>query len=197
MRMMQNTLYVTTPDIYLALDGENVVLRRQGEELHRLPLHNLEGIIAFGYTGASPALMGECAQRGIGLTFLTMHGRFLARVVGESHGNVLLRKQQYAVSSDEAASARIARPMLKAKLYNSRSVLQRAMRDHALRIDVEKLRHAADRLTVQIGELDKAKSLESLRGVEGIAAAAYFSVADDLLLQQKEHFAFTGRNRRP
>lgn len=87
--------------------------------------------------------------------------------------------------------------MLRAKLYNSRSVLQRAIRDHALRIDVDKFRDVADRITRQIGEISEAQSLESLRGIEGIAAAAYFSVANDLLLQQKEQFVFTTRNRRP
>ena len=36
----------------------------------------LEGILTFSYKGASPALMGACAARGIGLTFLTPRGRF-------------------------------------------------------------------------------------------------------------------------
>ena len=99
MKQLANTLFVTTPDAYLALDGENVVILKKDTELRRVPLHNLEGIIAFGYTGASPALMGACAKRKIALSFLTQNGKFLARTVGEEQGNVLLRKTQYRLSS--------------------------------------------------------------------------------------------------
>lgn len=89
----------------------------------RVPLHNLEGIVGFGYTGASPALMGKCAENNISLTFVTKHGRFLARVIGESRGNVLLRKEQYRISDNENSSLYYARNMIAAKLLNSRQVL--------------------------------------------------------------------------
>lgn len=115
MRILGNTLYVTSPDAYLALEGETVVVLKDESELRRIPLHNLDGIVTFGYTGASPALMGACAERGVALTFLTMHGRFLARVCGEEHGNVVLRKEQYRVSDDEGRSAEIARGMITGK----------------------------------------------------------------------------------
>ena len=80
MKKLQNTLYVTSQDSYLALDGENVVVLEDEKELGRLPLHNLEGIVSFGYRGASPALMGACAKRDVSLCFLTPQGNFLARV---------------------------------------------------------------------------------------------------------------------
>ena len=63
MRRLLNTLFVTSEDAYLALDGENVVVRRDREELGRFPLHNLGGILCFSYAGASPALMGACVKR--------------------------------------------------------------------------------------------------------------------------------------
>ena len=97
MKKLQNTLYVTSQDSYLALDGENVVVLEDEKELGRLPLHNLEGIVSFGYRGASPALMGACAKRDVSLCFLTPQGKFPA-VTGKVRGNVLLRKTQYAVS---------------------------------------------------------------------------------------------------
>lgn len=82
MKKLLNTLFITQPDVYLSLDGDNIVLLKEQEKLGRLPLHNLESVIAFGYTGASPALMGYCVERNISLVFFTMTGRFLARVVG-------------------------------------------------------------------------------------------------------------------
>ena len=63
MRKLLNTLYVTSPDSYLSLDGENVVIYDNDTELGRIPLHNLEAIVSFGYRGMSPALMGGCAER--------------------------------------------------------------------------------------------------------------------------------------
>ena len=78
MKRLQNTLYVTTPEAYLSLDGETVVVRNDDDVLGRVPLHNLEAIVSFGYRGVSPALMRACTERNIGLCFLSRHGRFLA-----------------------------------------------------------------------------------------------------------------------
>ena len=197
MKILGNTLYVTTPDAYLSLDGENVVIQKSKEELRRIPLHNLDGIVAFGYTGASPALMGACAERGVALTFLTMHGRFLARVCGTEQGNVLLRKEQYRVSDSEEKSAEIARGMITGKLFNSRWVIERAVRDYSLRLDTAKLKHASDSIAESLRRLSTAETLDGIRGIEGEAATCYFSVLDDLILQQKEQFFFRNRNRRP
>lgn len=86
MKKLMNTLYVTSANRYLSLDGENVVILEEQKEIGRVPLHNLEGIVTFGYTGVSPRLMGTCAQKNISLTFMTEHGRFLARVCGEVRG---------------------------------------------------------------------------------------------------------------
>lgn len=105
MKKLLNTLFLTQPDVYLSLDGDNIVMIKEQEKIGRLPLHNLESIISFGYTGASPALMGYCAERNISIVFLTMNGRFLARVIGKSKGNVVLRKKQYQVSEDVRLSA--------------------------------------------------------------------------------------------
>ena len=197
MKKLLNTLYITQPDVYLALDGETVIAKRDDEVLLRIPLHNLEGIVSFGYTGASPALMGACAERGVALTFLSMNGRFLASITGLEHGNVLLRKTQYRISDREGDSLAIARNILIGKLHNSRWVLERAVRDHALRLDAERVRSSARMISDDITLLRNAESLGQLRGIEGEAASRYFSVFDELILQNKELFVFTGRNRRP
>ena len=104
MRKMLNTLFVLTPESYLSLEGETVVVNQKGTEAARFPLHTLEGILTFAYAGASPALMGACAERGIDLAFFTPNGRFLARTVGEERGNVLLRQQQYRIADDPAVA---------------------------------------------------------------------------------------------
>ena len=197
MKKLLNTLYVTTPDAYLSLDGENIVLLQDKSELGRVPLHNLEGIVCFGYRGVSPALMGACAERGIGLCFLTPHGRFLSRISGPVSGNVILRKTQYFQAEDERRSLEIAKSFLLGKIYNGRWCLERLKRDHPMRINQERLDTAIRQMLRSIAELEKAQTREELMGIEGIAAKAYFGEFSQMILRNEESFSFDGRNRRP
>lgn len=197
MRKLLNTLYVTTPDAYIALEGETVLVKKDEDTLIRVPLHNLEGIITFGYTGASPALMGACAKRNIALCFMTAHGRFQARVTGESRGNVTLRKTQYRLSDSEAESTAIAKNFIIGKVYNAKWIIERALRDHAVRVDVDTLKGVSVALTDIMKCIEGATGLEQLRGIEGSAASLYFSVFDSLILQQEDDFYWQGRSRRP
>ena len=197
MKKLLNTLYVTSENSYLALDGENVVVVDEKTEIGRLPLHNLEGIVSFGYRGTSPALMGACAERNISLCYLTPQGKFLARVSGRVKGNVILRQHQYASSRDEQVSLDIARNCILGKVYNARWVLERAVRDHELQIDAEQVKAASGFLKQSLEFIQVSQSKDQLRGHEGEAASIYFGVFDQLILQQKRDFAFHGRNKRP
>mgnify|MGYP001007003669 FL=1 len=197
MKQLLNTLYITNPDRYLSLDGETVVIQNHDEIIGRIPLHNIDSIVTFGYTGASPALMGACAKRNISLSFMTHYGKFLARATGEINGNVTLRKEQYRISDDEKRSTNIAKSFITGKLYNSKSVINRAVRDYPNRVDILKLSEKSELLNNSLLQISQAESAEQLRGIEGESAAIYFSVFDDLILQQKDDFYFHGRNRRP
>ena len=197
MKKLLNTLYVTSENSYLALDGENIVIYEEQEERGRLPLHNLEGIVSFGYRGTSPALMGACADRNISLCYLTPQGKFLARVTGKVRGNVLLREQQYASSKDSEIGLSISRNCILGKVYNARWVIERALRDHPLQIDTERLKTVSVQLKHSLELIQNSVSRDQLRGYEGEAASLYFSVFDELILQQKKDFFFHGRNKRP
>lgn len=197
MKNLLNTLYVTQPDVYLSLDGDNVVLLKEQERLGRVPLHNLQAIVAFGYTGASPALMGYCAERNISIVFLKQNGRFLARVIGDSKGNVVLRKKQYILSEDTRASAIIARNFILGKIYNHKWMLERMTRDYPLRIDVEQFKEASSQLSQLMLVVRDCDDLERLRGLEGQAAVTYNKHLNAMILQQNEHFYFHSRSRRP
>ncbi|MCM1537670.1 MAG: type I-C CRISPR-associated endonuclease Cas1c [bacterium] len=197
MRKLLNTLYVMTESCYVTLDGENIVIQDGEKTLGRFPLHTLENIICFTYKGASPALMGACAERKIGMSFFSPRGAFLARAVGKEYGNVLLRKEQYRISDQEDRSIRYARNMIFGKLFNCRWSIERTLRDHAYRVDAEKLKRVSDVLYGMLPQIDGALHAEELRGMEGKAAEQYFSVWNELILNQKEDFVFTARSRRP
>lgn len=197
MKRFLNTFYVLSEDIYLSLEGENVVAMRDKQEVARYPLHTLQGIVSFSYAGASPALMGACAKRGVGFALCTPNGRFLARVSGEISGNVLLRRTQYRTADDMHASCRIARTMIFAKLYNSRWSIERTRRDHGMRIDDTKLAEASQSIKALLPQAISAENMESLRGIEGNGANTYFGSFDEMILNVKDVFYFNSRSRRP
>lgn len=197
MRKLLNTLFVTSEDVYLSLDGENIVANRNGQVAARYPLHTLSGIISFSYAGASPALMGACAKRGVALSFCTPYGKFLARISGENNGNVLLRRQQYRIADDLVQSCMVARCMIFGKLHNCRWSIERTCRDHAMRVDVPKLKDTSAKLRQLLPDVCAETSMDSLRGLEGVGAVAYFDVFDDMILGNKDDFYFRSRNRRP
>lgn len=197
MKKHLNTLFVTTQGAYLAKEGETVVVRVEKETKLRLPIHTLGGIVCFGQVGCSPFLMGFCAERDVSISFLTEHGRFLARVQGPVSGNVLLRREQYRQADDERASALMAGAVITGKLANSRTVLRRALRDHPEKMNVPELNAAVNRITDALEQVQTGLPLDSVRGLEGDAAHAYFSVFDHLIIAQKDHFVFRERNRRP
>lgn len=197
MKKLLNTLFVNQSDAYLALDGGNVLVRKEDEVLGRVPLHNLEGIVTFGYTGASPALMGYCAEHNVSITFMTKNGRFLARVIGESKGNVVLRKTQYRLSDCEKQSAVIARNFILGKVYNQKWMLERVTRDYPMRVDVGRFKETSKYLSNKLIEIRQCDDLERLRGLEGNVAVHYNQLFDEMILQQKKEFTFKGRSKRP
>lgn len=197
MRKLLNTLYVTSENSYLGLDGENIIIYDDKKEIGRLPLHNLDGIVCFGYRGTSPALMASCVEKNISLCYLSPQGKFLARVCGKTKGNVLLREKQYFSFKDKVFSLSISKNAIIGKVYNARWVLERALRDHHMQIDADYVKKASLALKENIKLIQSAETMEELRGYEGSSASIYFSVFDELILQQKKDFKFKSRNKRP
>ena len=194
MRKLLNTLYVTTPEAYLAKDGLNVVVSVNKEELFRIPIMNVEGIVTFGYMGASPGLMKLCMDNNVSLVFMSPQGRFIGRIQGATHGNVLLRKKQYSLSEDDNVALHLAKLFITGKVFNTRSILQRFIRDNGADEEVE---YVIKQLEWRKKCVMQAETMDFLRGEEGRAANSYFDVFDHLILNQKADFPFNGRSRRP
>lgn len=197
MKKLLNTLYITSEKKYLSLDGGNVVIKEDNNEVGRMPLHNLDMIVSFSRLGASPALLGKCAELNISVVFLTPTGNYLARVEGKTKGNVLLRKKQYQVSEDATRSIMIARNIILGKVYNARWVVERMKRDHGMQLDTERLEKVSSELKQNLKTIAECDDKDTLRGYEGKMAVTYFSVFDEMILQNKNVFYFHERNRRP
>lgn len=197
MRKLLNSLYVTSPDAYMNLDGMNIVVKVGGEERIRVPLINLESIVSFGHAGATPALMHACAENNIGLSFLSENGKFLARIGGRVRGNVLLRRMQYRAADNADFCLSINSVIVAGKIENSRKVIERHLRDYPDKEYTEKLKRVSSLLKASKVESYRAKDDFELRGIEGDAAKNYFSAFDNLILNEDEKFRFLGRSRRP
>lgn len=198
--MMQhlNTLFVTLEGAWLSKDGQAVEVRHERETKLRVPLHNLESIVTFGWDiSASAQLMAACAESGITLSFCSPHGKFLAAATGFASGNVLLRREQFRRADDLTACAAIARNIVVAKIANSRTSLLRAARDRPECEGAAILLSKAQWLGHRVETALREESLDVLRGIEGDSAAAYFEAFPLLLTTTDPAIAMQGRNRRP
>lgn len=196
-RKMLNVLYVTNPDAYLSRDGENVVVRVDQDEAFRVPVHYLEGIVTFGYVGASPALLGLCCEKGVTVSFLTEHGRHHATVQGSPRGNVLLRREQYRWADSETRSAELAGMFVMGKIVNCRAVSRRFLSDHKDVTESEDVQAAHALFARNVLKLHKGIGLDEVRGIEGDTARRYFGILNHLIVAQKDDFQMKGRSRRP
>lgn len=196
MSTLLNTLYVTTEGAQLYKDHETVVVKVNGDKKLQIPLLHLSSVVCMGPIYVSPDLMAACCAAGIYLAFFSITGRFLSRVEGMPGGNVLLRRQQHRAADDGARSLRLARAMVLGKLCGGRQFLLHARRD-ADEDRRDSLEFAANRLAIHTAELERAETLDELRGLEGIAAKDYFSVFDLLIKRTEPALRFAGRSRRP
>lgn len=196
MRKMLNVLFITQPDVSVTLESENVCVKNEGKIIARVPLLNLEQIVLFNYFGATPQLLGECVKRKISVSFLNEYGTYYGTFHGESSGNVLLRREQYRIA-DDARALDYAKHFIFGKLHNQKWVIERGIRDHALRLDADQLKKHSVFIDGQLKKILYLENDESLRAAEGNAAHQYFEAFDELILQNKDFFRFTNRNRRP
>lgn len=197
MKRILNTLYVGTQGSYLRKEGETLVVEQETEKVLQIPIHGLGGLVCFGNVLCSPFLLGFCAERDISVSFMSQYGRFLACVRGPVSGNVLLRRQQYRLVDEERVSRDVSVNIVMAKMANSRAVIGRTLRDYRDRVVQAELSDASREIARYLKQTDNASTIDEVRGLEGVAAAQYFRVFDQLIIDQKEEFRFHDRSRRP
>lgn len=197
MKKLLNTLYVLTPESYLFCRNENICIQVGGKEKLCIPALTIDSIVCFGKMTVSTPLLEYCGNHGISVTFVSEQGRFMGRFYGPVSGNVLLRKRQYESISDDEFCCRIVRSVLLAKLRNSKLVLTRAARSDRMAAERPYLEDGARQLSDAVERLLQCEDVDSMRGVEGAAATAYFSRMDSLLAGNPGNFRFETRSRRP
>lgn len=198
MTVLQNTLYVTTPEAYLRLEGDTACVMIGNEKRLQVPLHHIGQLVLFDHVMLSPALIGRCMDDGRSVVWLSRSGRFKARLEGPVNGNILLRQEQFRAAADVAKTLALARSTLAGKLRNSRQVLMRGARESESPDDREALVTAARQLASSVRRLPTADDLDTLRGIEGDAAHVYFDALPRVMRASvREQFPFDTRSRRP
>ena len=195
MRKLLNTVYVTNELAYLTLDGENLVCKIDGEIKLRIPFENIENIVCFNYIGYSPALMGKCVGKTIPINFISPQGRFLAKVCGETKGNVFLRVAQ--IDKFRQHGLVLAQNTMAAKFSNTRQLIRRTLHDNAGLREDEEIQKVLEALSTGIDQVYEAQSVEEVIGIEGYCAQQYFSIFDRLITNKNVPFSFQLRTKRP
>lgn len=195
MRKLLNTIYVTNEQMYLMLDGENLVCKAEGEIKLRIPFENVENIVCFSYLGCSPALMGKCVEKLIPINFMSPQGKFLAKVCGETKGNVFLRVEQ--IDCFRACGLQLAQNTMAAKFSNTRQVIRRTLHDNAELRDNQEIQKVLGILHDGIENVYRAETIEEVMGIEGYCAQNYFSIFNRLITNTKVPFSFEFRTKRP
>ncbi len=195
MRKLLNTIYVTNESAYLSLDGENLVCRIDGEDRLRIPFENVENIVCFNYIGCSPALMGKCVGKMIPINFISPQGKFLAKVCGETKGNVFLRVAQ--IERFRESGIELSRNTMAAKFSNCRQVLRRTLHDNLTLREDSEIKNVMEVLEQGIEKVFRAETSEEIMGIEGNCARNYFSVFGKMITNPKATFSFEYRTKRP
>ena len=195
MRKLLNTVYVTNELAYLTLDGENLVCKIDGEIKLRIPFENIENIVCFNYIGCSPALMGKCVGKTIPINFISPQGRFLAKVCGETKGNVFLRVAQ--IDKFRQHGLVLAQNTMAAKFSNTRQLIRRTLHDNAGLREDEEIQKVLEALSTGIDQVYEAQSVEEVIGIEGYCAQQYFSIFDRLITNKNVPFYLQLRTKRP
>ncbi len=180
-------LHVTEPGSKIGVSGDEFTVTLRQEVVGKARVMETSQVCIHGNVQMSTQAIRECARLGIPVAFFSYGNWFSAGLHGLPHKNVELRQQQFKAASDSAASLTLARAFVSSKISNQRVLLRRNAKNLAAGVleELLRLRRAAE----------AAKSMESLLGIEGMAAKHYFGSFSKML--KSKNLIFSTRNRRP
>lgn len=188
---IMGTVYVTQENALIGKTDERLTVKADKKTILDVPLLKVDGVVAFGRTTISPAVVMELLERNIPLSFVKMTGRYLGRLEPEVTKNIFVRKAQWQAAGESPQAVHAVRGFVRGKLKNYRNIIQRRRRDSTDDI----LESAIKQLKNTIAPIDNTDTINSLRGLEGAGSAAYFGCFDQLI--KGSEFEFSCRRRRP
>lgn len=186
-----------TEESYLFIEGDSICVKPPSGDKQRIPAGRLESVVLFGNITVSSPFLAFCMERGIGVTFLSVYGRFLAGVHGKTHGNVFLRLAQYRATQSKTVPSLVAHTIIAGKTANMRGMLLRAAREQSDEAAGTKLHMAADEMAAMARCMKEEMPVAVLRGYEGQMSRTYFSVFNHMIKANLEDFRIESREKRP
>jgi CRISPR-associated protein Cas1 len=186
-----HALAITEQGLHVHVEGETLLLRQGARLVRRVRLAEVSQLLLFGQVELTTAAVAALARRRIDVVYLTRQGSFRARLLGPDAPAAALRLAQMRRALEPGFCAAVAGALAAGKIQHQRQLLLRAQR----RLGDDELAEALGRLRLLAERCPRETDLDSVRGLEGAAAALYFGQFGKLLLTPD--LAFHGRSRRP
>lgn len=188
------TVHVLSPKARIGRSANTIVLTVE-DDVQKIPVEDIDSIVIHGSGQMTTQAVHLCSSRGIPVLWYSMGGKFIAGTQSVS-GRVRQRIRQFAALSDSKFCVELARTTIQAKVESQLRYLMRATRGNEARRDVTAV--ALERIRQTLARLPEARSLDTIRGLEGQAAKAYFAAIPLLISEQAtDQLIPKGRTKHP
>lgn len=184
------TLYLLEQGSKLSKTSRRVVVEKERQILLEIPEFKVERVFVFGNVQITTQALKFLLQNNIDVSFFNLRGRFIGKLIPFESKNVYLRIAQYEKFKDEEFKLKIAKLIVKTKIKNSRTLLQKFYRNHP----ETNLEEEIKRLDEIYQEVERKTKISSLLGLEGVSSKIYFSGFSKCL---RKNFSFKERTRHP
>ena len=194
-------LYLNSQGFRVGKSGA-VIQVKDGDSLKQeVRLGEVSQINLFGNVQLSTQAIQSFCSAEVPVCYFSQGGWFYGITNGLNARNVFLRQRQFASAGYESMALSIARKLVVGKIRNQRTLLQRNHIEPPETV-LRQLKLLAEKAEVALG-------LDTLLGIEGAAARAYFGEFSGMLKSGEDgdrahqgapaefSFDFTQRNRRP
>ena len=187
-----SSLYIDRRGINVKLENDALVFHEYGKRVGTVPIAPLERVYLRGNVTLTSGLLGRLGHKGVGVVVMSGRKAEASLFLPRPHNDARIRFRQYELSADPAKSLALAQATVHAKLAAQIKLLKQAMK---LRVAFQRdFFHVVERITSIAEKVFQKTEISSLRGLEGAAAALYFSAYSHLVPAKS---GFKGRNRRP
>lgn len=202
-------LYLNTQGLSLGKSGDVLQAKEKGKLIQEFRMNDVSQVNVMGNIQVTTQAIQSLLQAEVPLVYFSYGGWFHGMTQGVGLKNILWRREQFRCADRPEFCLRLARKLVSAKIQNQRTFL---MRNH-----IEPPTDAIQFIKTLKWESERAESLPSLLGIEGLAARIYFQHFDGMIKTERDsvghskqaqetsngtgdkwlQFNFDGRNRRP
>lgn len=180
------TIYLIEQGAKLRKESKRFIIEKDEEILLEIPEFKIDKVFIFGNIQLTTQAMKFLLENGIDVSFFTIYGKFLGKLVSIESKNVLLRISQYEKYKSDEFKLKISKTIVRGKINNAKNVLCKYMRNHP----ETDFSSSIEELSSLLIEIERKNSVSSVLGVEGRASAVYFECFGKMIIK---NFSFQQR----